>query len=154
VRNLWDYDEDKIIIRLEKLKERYFRPVIAYPNGHLTHHGNCETHRAMDIYRYAPCTCGFLHDLDWLPESLTNKLWPDFYNDLHKQDAAIPGHTYWQENSEEKAKENVDLILKHFGPSISPTEEQWAEVTRKDWIIIKQVFGQEFCDRLKESKNE
>jgi hypothetical protein len=152
--NPWDYDEVKVAKTLNRIKDRYFRPVIAYPNGHLTHHGNCEIHRAMDIYRYAFCSCGFLHDLDFIPESLALKLWPTFYNEIAKQDAAVPGSNYWEPLPKEKFQENVDFITKHFGPAISPTEEQIAIILKKDWQLIEDVFGQEFCNRLKEPGNE
>jgi hypothetical protein len=143
--NPWDYDENRAIKTLLRLKDRYFRPVIAYPDGHLTHHGNCEIHRAMDIYRYAFCSCGFLHDLDFIPESIALKLWPTFYDEIAKQDAIVPGSNYWGEKpTKEQIEKNKALILKHLGPTISPTEEEWQEIENRDWKIIEDVFGEKF----------
>ena len=96
MHKLWDYNVGKMRSRLEALRDRYFRSVDACPEGHLGHHGDCETHRAMDVYKYAPCTCGLLHDLKIISYDMAVKLFPKMEEDQAKQDAMIPGHRYWR----------------------------------------------------------
>jgi len=43
--------------RAAAIHARYFRSVIAFPDGAIVHHASCTTHRCQI------CTCGLLHDL-------------------------------------------------------------------------------------------
>lgn len=41
--------ESKVIAGLRRIRERYFRPVIANQKGLLVHHGDCDIHRAKEM---------------------------------------------------------------------------------------------------------
>ena len=43
----------------EPFHQRYFRKVVAYPEGAIVHHGDCS------FFNIDICTCGLLHDLRW-----------------------------------------------------------------------------------------
>lgn len=139
----WKYDSEKQKARLNRIKDRYFRPVIAYPEGHLTHHGDCSIHRAIDVYGTAACTCGFLHDLRILPESLTTKLYPKMYEELVWEDGP-PAKPTPEERAELEA-----MMEKAFPKSsrIGPSPEEWQELCIQDWTLIEEVFGNLFRQR-------
>ena len=136
--------------QLETIRDRYFRPVIAHPDGHLNHHGDCETHRAMDVYNYAPCTCGLLHDLKPLPGHLVQKLFPAFHEHLARQDAMVPGSFYWLPDDEKtvKQREVERLLVGHFGEAAVRRQPEPPDITGEDWSIIEKVFGKPFRDRM------
>lgn len=139
MNNIWNYDAAIQGRRLEKIKERYFRPVMAYPEGHLTHHGDCSVHRSKEIYGTAPCNCGFLHDLNPLPESLVEKLYEKYYDDFARG-FPEPEHSLSQEEMD-------DILEKTFGAFIKPTTEEWLEICGKDWQLIEKIFGKDFKER-------
>lgn len=69
---------------IDRIKDRYFRQVIAHPDGAVVHHGDCE------IYCCGICTCGLLHDLQIVYETeLMKELYPKFWEDRNKQFRAI-----------------------------------------------------------------
>jgi hypothetical protein len=156
----WAYNVDKMRARLIAIRERYYRPVIAYPEGPLNHHGDCETHRAMDVYKYAPCTCGLLHDLKVISHDMAVKIFPPMEDDMAKQDAMIPGHRYWRGPATEEEKLKCEEFMqKHFGKykAVGPSPEEWEEITARDWSLIEEVFGQPFRQRMEaewKSKDE
>jgi hypothetical protein len=133
-------------MRLQAVRDRYFRPVIAFPEGHLCHHGDCDTHRAMEIYKYAPCTCGLLHDLKMVESSIVNKIYPKYNEDYGRQDAMVPGSFYWLPEAEkvEARKHAKDTIKQFFGEPRQLTPDEWKQVTERDWNLIEQVFGAAF----------
>lgn len=137
----WLYDEEKEKRKLERIKERYFRPVIAYPEGHLTHHGDCSIHRAIEVYGTAACTCGFLHDLKMVSESLKLKIHPQCYEEGCREDGPP------QPMSDEDKEKCRKLLEETFGPPIGPSPEEWEETCVQDWRIIEYVFGKQFADR-------
>jgi hypothetical protein len=65
--------------RLKKLKDRYFRSVIAHPDGIICHHGDCDIYRS----RQPHCSCGLLHDLSYFDQ--VDELYPKYWKDLEKQ---------------------------------------------------------------------
>jgi hypothetical protein len=133
--------------RLEAIRDRYYRPNTKHPEGDLVHHGDCETHRSMEVYRYAPCTCGLLHDLKILGD-MALRLYPQMYEDEARQDAMIPGHRYWQGPvTEEELKKCDEFIKQHFGEPVSPSPEEWDQICKRDWTLIEEVFGKSFRDR-------
>ena len=139
----WKYDSEKQKARLLRLKDRYFRSVIAFPEGHLTHHGDCSIHRAIDVYGTAACTCGFLHDLRIMPESITTKLYPKMYEEMIWEDGPPVQLT------EEERVEREAMMEKAFPKSsrIGPSPEEWHELCIKDWALIEEVFGNLFRQR-------
>lgn len=144
-------EENNTRLRLVTIRDRYFRPVIKYPEGHLNHHGDCETFRAMEVYKYAPCTCGLLHDLRMLPGSIVSKIYPKRNEDYSRQEAMVPGSFYWM-TLEEKArhhKEAKEFIKEHFGEPQKLSLVEWEQQTESDWNIIRDVFGEEFCERMR-----
>jgi len=134
---------EKQKLRLEQIRDRYFRPVIAFPDGHLCHHGDCSIHRAIDIYGTAACTCGFLHDLRILNESLKSKLHPNFYQELCLEDGP-PINLSVDELAEREA-----FLEKHFPKSsfVAPSLAEWKEICIQDWTLIEDVFGEVFRKR-------
>ncbi len=140
---MWDYNIGRMRTMLTMIRDRYFRPVTAHPEGHLGHHGYCETHRAMEIYKYAPCTCGLLHDLKVVDYNVAIKIFPAIDEDNAKQDAMIPGHLYWN-----PIKTDNEFTERFFGKLVSPTEAEAAEMDRRDWELIEEVFGEFFCQRM------
>jgi len=139
----WKYDSEKQKTRLLRIKDRYFRPVIAFPEGHLCHHGDCSIHRAIDIYGTAACTCGFLHDLRMVTESIKLKLHPQYYDEMILEDGPPAKLT-----DEEKA-ERQRFMEEHFPASsrIGPSPEEWHEICIQDWTLIEEVFGNLFRQR-------
>ena len=163
VKELWDEQngvKTKVQRRLINLKNRYFRSVIAYPNGHLVHYGDCGIYRSVDHYGSAFCTCGFLADLQDLPESLREKLWWKFDEELAKEDgppataeqimAARKMLDEWEATS--KAHAVFDEMM---GEGYS---ESWAQdkihakiiENAKEWALIEEIFGYEFRKRKDE----
>ena len=60
----------------EKLKERYFRKVIAHPKGAIVHHADCLIYTEKHI-----CTCGLHHDLIALPPNVIEEVYPKFWDE-------------------------------------------------------------------------
>lgn len=65
----------------ERIKARYFRPVIAHPEGAVVHHGDC------NVYTQKICTCGLLHDL--LPVMSAGEIYPKFDEEYNAQSLAL-----------------------------------------------------------------
>lgn len=62
---------------IARIKERYKRVVIAYPEGAIVHHGDCGIYDA----ELHICTCGLHHDLLPLPSEDIKELYPEFFNE-------------------------------------------------------------------------
>lgn len=39
-------------------------------------------------------------------------------------------------------------MLQHFGEPVSPSAEEWEEITKRDWSLIEEVFGKPFRERM------
>jgi hypothetical protein len=51
-------DKEEIVRKqVGKIRRRFYRRTIRFPDGSVVHHGDCE------IYNVDICTCGLLHDL-------------------------------------------------------------------------------------------
>lgn len=135
------YDKDLEKRKLEAMKDRYFRPVIAFPDGHLVHHGDCSIHRAIEIYGTAACTCGFLHDLNIVVGSIITKLHPAYYEEKGLEDG--PPRTI---SSEEEIE--IQEFLDSFCQSHQPIEVE--DTSAQDWEVIEDVFGHAFRKRKEE----
>ena len=59
------------------IHSRYFRKVIAYPEGAIVHHGDCW------VFSTGVCTCGLLHDLLVIPKP--ERLYPRYLKEQGKQ---------------------------------------------------------------------
>jgi len=150
------------IRNLYRIKERYFRPVIAHPNGLLCHAADCAVHRPIEIYRYAPCTCGLNYDLHWLGHGLAEKLNPNFGNEYRLQEVGV---SY----TGKVPQEEVDKLFEAFLEKTKPTETITAKAINEtlagissplripeeidddeiDWLHIAVVFSEEYCELLK-----
>ena len=130
-----------IFAQLTAIRSRYFRPVMAHPEGHLGHHGDCHVFLPIDIYRYAPCTCGFNHDLRPLGHYIAEKLNPSFSNELRLQEVGI----YFSKLSAEDNLAIIKMLSESFGECKPRTEED----DEDDWDQIILVFGKEYVDRLR-----
>ena len=133
------YDYDKAKKALQELKRCYFRPVIAYPDGHLTHDADCNCHRPVDMYDYAPCTCGLNHQLKWLDCSLAVKLNPNYWNESRLQEVG----RYFDVEGWQSIRDNKHFLeeaLKDNIKTTTPSEDELLE--DRDWRLIAEVFGQ------------
>lgn len=136
------YDIEKEKRKLEQIRDRYFRPVIAFPDGHLCHHADCSIHRAIEVYGTAACTCGFLHDLRIVNESLKSKLHPAFYEELCLEDGPP------KKQSPEEKEQLFQLLDKlGFKRASGPSPKEWEAICAQDWAIVEDVFGEGFRKR-------
>lgn len=130
---------EKLKNYLTNIKDRYFRPVIARREGLLTHHGDCDVHRSLEVYGTAPCTCGLNHDLKCLDVGLIEKLNPKF----------------WMEESQKHPKTyseycgNREFLELHFGKIEPLTDEEQEELDQKEWQLLAEVFGSEYIEYLR-----
>jgi len=60
---------------------RYFRQVMAFPEGAVVHDGDCKH------FSFGICTCGLLHQLMLMTERM--KYYSKFYDDLCEQDHVL-----------------------------------------------------------------
>lgn len=128
---------------LQRLKDRYFRPVIKHPDGHLGHHGDCN----IWAYELEHCDCGFIHDLDDI--HFYDKLYGQYdedYRKIHKL----------KKPTKEEIEQAEALLYEIFGvKDQSPEDEKdqlyWQnrkkEVDLEEWNLIEEVFGSEFRKR-------
>ena len=148
----WHYDVEKQRKLLILLRERYFRNVIAFPDGTLTHHSDCDTHRAFPaIYCCAPCNCGLLHDLCWLVPNIMVKIYPGYWDDELRANGIDKNSEEFKERK--KRLKELGKVVKDvcagFGPPCGPTQEEQRAINKQDWQLIKEVFGEEFAQRQK-----
>lgn len=138
----WDYDIDKAKQRLFKIKERYFsqRLLTKGPKGFLSHHGDCDIYRSMNVYGTAPCTCGLLHDLRHLPGDIAEKLRPNWHDELFKMDGMT------KPTSPEEQAECEKMLREAFPVTISPSQADWEVLEYQEWELIEEVFGKPFRD--------
>jgi hypothetical protein len=62
--------------KIKKIKDRYFRKVIAHPKGSYVHFGHCK------IYSRGICSCGLLCDLR---DYNLIELYPNYYKDRYRE---------------------------------------------------------------------
>lgn len=148
-------------LALQKLKERYFRPVEKYPNGHFNHHGDCNIFQAIEVYGFAPCSCGLIHDLRWFPEELSTKVYPKFRKDRVRSESVWHDYdeaTHQYVPPKPIPQEEVDklmAVLKAQGMLVvdpaTYQKENWQiqQQEAEDWAVIEEVFGKEYADRCK-----
>lgn len=143
------HDYEKTKAALARMKDRYWRPVISHPKGHLTHFAYCKTHQAVEIYDYAPCTCGLHCDLQDLGLELAKKLNPDYGNEERRQESG----RYYKPKTPEQLAEMDRELQEAFGVSFnkldSIDEETLAMHDERDWKLIAEVFGQEYTHYLR-----
>jgi hypothetical protein len=65
----------------KKIKDRYWRTTIAFPEGTVTHHVDCI------VYRHKICGCGFLMDLSTCTNA--RELHPRFDEEYNAQSLAL-----------------------------------------------------------------
>lgn len=65
----------------ERVKKRYFRKVMAHPDGAIVHHGDCY------YWDRHICTCGLLHDL--MPMSEPEKIYSKFWEESGKHEMRL-----------------------------------------------------------------
>lgn len=149
---VFGYDVERQRRGLQLLHDRYFRPVIAYKDGHLTHHGDCEIHRCFgDEWSepYAYCSCGFFHDLRCIDGEVVYKLYDrkKYYEELGRHAGRKPGDPPAITDEEMEA---LFAALERQGVKrIVATPEQEAVCNERDWKLIGEVFGEAFRDRRK-----
>ena len=151
---IFGYDIDRQRRGLKQLHDRYFRKVIAHPDGRLTHHGDCQIYRSFgeeyDDYQYAYCSCGFFHDLRWLDCGVTDKLYDKtrYYEELGREVGRKPGDP--PAISEEEYQKCMQALEDAGMKKVVATPEQEAAMNERDWKLIAEVFGDAFTNRRKE----
>jgi hypothetical protein len=130
-----------IYAQLQKLKERYFRPVMIQPIGHLCHCGDCDIYRPIEIYRFAPCTCGFNYDLRWVGWDYVSKLNPNFGNEYRLQEVGV----FWEGKIDSK---EMDAIWEASGAKLNNIEPRTRDDEKAEWGIIEVALGREYVDFL------
>lgn len=153
----WSYDRERQCKELERFRDRYFRSVIKYPDGHLTHFGDCSIHRAFTqeddgFDSYAYCSCGFFHDMRWLDSSIADKLYDRdrYHEELGRHGGRKPGDP--PAVSDEEMEKFFEEFEKQPGVTkvAGPSDEQWAAMCIRDWDLIEEVFGEAFRVRRQE----
>lgn len=139
--------------QLENIRDRYFRKVIKGLS--LCHHGDCETHRAIEFYKYAPCTCGLLHDMKVLPSSIVDKIYSQDkeHEELARQEAMVPGSFYWMSEEEKIAtRQEMDNLLKEIfaGCGKIKTPKSDPEEDEREWQMLTEIFGSDWVNIRKE----
>lgn len=67
----------------DRIKNRYFRKVMAHPEGAVVHDGDCSIWRSLKV-----CTCGLIHDLMWIDFKTAEEIYPKFGDERVNLDAA------------------------------------------------------------------
>lgn len=98
--------------RIEKIKHRYFRKVMAHPEGTICHDGDCH------FWGSWICTCGLLHALMRIEDAPA--IYPDYIDEAVKQDYRM-----------DQIRELPEPIIKEVTP------EEMAERTK----LLEEVFG-------------
>ncbi len=146
--------------RLTRLRDRYFRPTIAHPEGDLVHFAFCDIHRAIDdLHTNVPCSCGLLMDLPIEGGIFAHVLYFKYGEDLDRAHAR-PGSRYHM-TPEQRAiadaehKEWMDGLLKEANQKCKDEgKDVWfsvgnATVREEDWGMIAEVFGKAFAERCR-----
>jgi len=147
-------DYEKYRMSLVAIRNRYFRPVIADQGGMVTHHGDCQIYRAQEVYGFASCTCGLIHDLRWLPEELSERVFPEFLNHRIKSDIL------WKKNEDDDwyhepkknpvTEESMQQVLANLGTGKMSVEINVNAV----WTLIGDVFGYDALPRMQKLYEE
>ena len=66
------------------IRARYFRVVIAHPEGAVVHHGDCNFFDHCHV-----CTCGLLHDLNYLGAEIAAAIYPTFWKEWLSHDRGL-----------------------------------------------------------------
>lgn len=131
--------------KIEYLKNRYFRKTLAHPNGDICHHGDCKIYRSKKIYGFSPCTCGLLHDLSIVDGIVVEIIYPKYWDEDVSSDMSFEDEQDFIETTR-KIQNNKDQIVQDifeiFGDLLV------------EWNIIKEVFGQDYYNRVKKEYNE
>lgn len=134
-------DNIKCLRQLYAIYNRYFR------NGLLVHHGDCHIYQAKEIYGFAPCTCGLLHDLQGIYDyKLAEKIYPDFVSELCRSEMTLEQEQNWKPIPEEE----IETFWKNNGIIVNNSiEENYEEEDKEHWVLIERVFGYEYTEKLK-----
>lgn len=144
-----NYNKEKN--KLITIRERYFRPTIKYPNGDLVHHALCKIYQPKQIYNIAPCTCGLLHDINWLDCDIAEKIYYNWYIEDVLSELTYEEEQNYHNTKEERelANEEITKLIKDvFGTTEIPPKD--IKEDKQEWKIIEKVFGKEF--RIRKQK--
>lgn len=140
--------KNPILSQLSSIKNRYFRPVIANKDGIIVHYADCDIYQAKEIYGFAPCTCGLLHDLNWIDFRLAEKIYPNFGTELTKSEMTWEEEKNWVPSS----KEDIDKFFEDNGivvHNIEDVQQELKEEDKEHWSIIEKIFGYKYVTYLK-----
>lgn len=139
---------------LELIRDRY-----AWKRKLVNHHSDCEIYRAIEMYGFAVCTCGLIHDLRVLHWEMAERLFPKYAEHRSREDDCwIPNpapngyseehpYPYIKPHREPISKEEAEAWLLKCGFTLN-TEP--FEVDEKPiWAEIESVFGEESTHLMK-----
>jgi len=138
-------DRERAVRELEHIKKLFYRPVIARKEGMVTHYGDCEVHRSVEMHNYAPCVCGLNYLLRTL-DGIAEKINPDYGLEYRKQEVGVDFVPPTPKEYEERHK----ILEEVFGPFNELTPEEQAKIDEEEWSIIAEVFGDDYVEYLKE----
>lgn len=125
-----EFDINKARASLLRFKSRF-------PGA--SHFGDCDIYRSLQVYGTAPCTCGFLYELEKLYWGLGQKINPHFFVELARKDPQTEGTP----KTEEEARKMLEEVFGHI--EVSEKDEEEAKViTWLEWELIEEVFGKQF----------
>lgn len=138
----------------DRIKNRYFRKVMAHPEGAVVHDGDCSIWRSLKV-----CTCGLIHDLMWIDFKTAEEIYPKFGDERVNLDAA--DHLFQRtlphvmqslkEATPETAFEVTQESFRRLDDMLNPkplTEEEiakrkeefekvWADLQKRGWKEAK-----------------
>lgn len=129
---------------LEIIRDRY-----AWKCQKVRHHSDCEIHRAIDMYGFANCTCGLIHDMIYLPAEMAERLYPKFSKDRARDDDCwIPnpnpkGVRYIEPHREPISQKEIDNLFGSFKKTTVKIDID------SIWGVIQDVFGEETTQVMK-----
>jgi hypothetical protein len=127
---------------IENLKKRYFRKVIAYPEGIITHDGDCWIYSFLGV-----CNCGLIHDLLPLEYTKIKELAPGIIDQIAEQEEIFMEHTIrHHEGKENVSTEEPVLPILDFLVACEHKNEKDG-ITYEDYDIMfipsNSIFQQE-----------
>ena len=150
----WFYNVENNRKVLKQIEQRYFRPVggttSKEPIPKLVHHGDCDIYQSKEVYSMSPCTCGLLHDLIPIADSICKKLYPNYLDDEYRS------RSTWDEEQEQKKTLNderfqklAEVVREVFGEPDKPSLQEMEIIDGQDWELIEEAFGKEYTEELK-----
>jgi len=72
------FKDEKVRVAILRINNRYFRKVMAHPDGAIVHFGDCKFYSTSGV-----CTCGLIHDLMYLGRDIAKSIYEKYDEDLY-----------------------------------------------------------------------